>query len=434
MFYRFLYNLFFVPVMKLLLPVLSMFMPKLKKRRKDCKKIFDNASIERNTGDKVIWVHSASMGEFEQARSIIENLKKKHKNIKILVSFFSPSGYENRKDYSYADAVVYLPDDTVRNAKNFLDKFRPDACIFIRYEIWHNFLHTCNKRNIPAILIAATRPSKSKLTTFEPVKNFYAMNYSYFNKIYTVGKEHTEFFKSLDIVTEVITATDPRFDRIYEAVENNHKNGLLPKSVFENTFTLVAGSTWTPDENILIPALELLNKDNFKYRCIFVPHEPTAEHIDELKNKINAVLLSELTEYKNNSDTDENIAEKIAEKHIIVDSVGKLLALYSLADAAYVGGAFGAGVHSVTEPAGYGLPLATGPKMKNSPDAIELSNLKALATLRNKEDAIEWLEMLADIDTRKNTGETARNYIIKNRGTSDEIINALIQALYTELQ
>jgi len=142
--------------MKLLLPVISLLLPKLKKRRKECKKVFDNAEINRNTGDKVIWFHSASMGEFEQARAIIERLKNKHKNIKILVSFYSPSGYENRKDYPYADAVVYLPDDTKANAKQFIDKFKPDACIFIRYDVWPNFLHVCKKNHIPAMLIAAT--------------------------------------------------------------------------------------------------------------------------------------------------------------------------------------------------------------------------------------------------------------------------------------
>jgi len=154
----------------------------------------------------------------------------------------------------------------------------------------------------------------------------------------------------------------------------------------------------------------------------FVPHEPTEEHIAKLKSRIDAVLLSELIETTNNTNDINIIADKINNKHIITDSIGKLLALYSLADAAYIGGAFGAGVHSVTEPAGYALPLATGPKIKASPDAVELLKLKALTLLRNKDDAYNWLKMLNDLETRKNAGNIARDYIISNLGTSDKII------------
>ncbi len=415
--------------MKLLLPVLSLFLPKLKERERNWKAIFYEAEIRRGSQDRIVWFHAASMGEFEQAKQIIEKLKSENENIKILVSFFSPSGYINQKDYHYADAVVYMPPDTKRNAKMFLDKFQPDLCVFIRYEIWHNFLHNCAKRNIPAFLIAATKPSRSKLSSLELIKQFYALNYSYFTKIFTVGSGHSDFFKNLDLTSEIITATDPRFDRINASVEKNRQQQLINPGIFKDEFVLVAGSTWHEDEEILIPALERLNKSEKKYRCIFVPHEPTEEHIKTLSSKINAMLLSELLNMIKDGVDDKQIKKTLGGKHIITDSIGKLLALYALADAAYVGGAFGAGVHSVTEPAGYGLPLATGPKMKNSPDAVKLNELGSLTVIRNVAEAEKWLADISDEETNKKQSDISANYVKSNLGTTHLIVNEIKEVL-----
>ena len=433
MFYHFIYNIFIIPVMKLLVPILSLFLPKLKMRQKNWKSIFNNTEIRRNSSDKLIWFHSASMGEFEQAKYIIEKLKTDNKHIKILVTFYSPSGYENQKDYQFADAVIYLPADSRANVKRFLDKYKPDLSVFIRYDLWHNYLYECHKREIPLFLIAATKPAKSKLASIELVNQFFASNYSLFNKIYTVGKTHTDFFESLYINSQIITATDPRFDRIFAAVDNNRNNELLPKELFSNQFTLVAGSTWEPDEDILIPALGHINKDRFNYRCIFVPHEPTSRHISKLKTRIDALLLSELIELIKNTNDNKIIADRMSNKHIIVDSIGKLLALYSFADAAYIGGGFGAGIHSVTEAAGYGLPIATAKKINNSPDAVNLLNVEALTVVYNQDDTYNWLAMLGDKNKRKKKGEIARNYIISNLGTSDKIIHSLLNELHSKV-
>ncbi len=417
--------------MKLLLPVISLFLPKLKTRQKEWEKIFLKANIEKDVSTKLIWFHAASMGEFEQAKFIIEQLKSKYQNIKILVTFYSPSGYNNQKNYSFADAVIYLPDDTPGNVKKFLNKFQPDLSVFIRYEIWHNFLHICSKRGIPAILIAATKPVKSKLASLELVNQFYAMNYSYFKKIYTVGEEHSRFFESLYTNAEIITATDPRFDRIYAVVSENRNKSILPLELFNSELILLAGSSWPPDENIIIDALSKVNEDKFQYRCIFVPHEPSEEHINNLQNKVEAVLLSEIMGVLENEGL-EKARLLVSEKHIVTDSIGKLLLLYSIADIAYIGGAFGAGVHSVTEPAGYGLPLATGPKINNSPDAVKLKKAGALEIIKKPADMHLWLQKMINETARKQTGDIARNYVTMNLGTSDMIIKDIIAFLYSK--
>jgi 3-deoxy-D-manno-octulosonic-acid transferase len=413
--------------MKLLLPLISLFLPKLKEREKNWKTVFDGTNIKMNPGDKLVWFHAASMGEFEQAKQIIEDLKSE--NIKILVTFYSPSGYLHQKDYPFADAVLYLPADTNSNVKMFLNKFNPDLCVFVRYEIWHNYLHQCAKRNIPAFLIAATKPQKSKLISFEPVKQFYALNYSYFDKIYTVGNRHSDFFKSLDIKSEIITATDPRFDRIKAAVEKNRKQEIINREIFGNEFVLVAGSTWPPDEDILVPALERLNKNNFKYRCIFVPHEPTEEHLERLTGKTNSILLSELTDMLSKEKDPYKIREALGGKHIITDTIGKLLSLYGVADAAYIGGAFGVGVHSVTEPAGYCLPLATGPKINNSPDAPELLKAGSLTIVRDDSEVEKWLTEISNEETHAQQSKISEEYIKSRLGTSDIIIREIKKAL-----
>jgi len=411
--------------MQLLTPLLSLLLPKFRKRERNWKTVLDDCQLQVYKDEKLIWFHAASMGEFEQAKPIIEKLKKSDTRIKVLCSFYSPSGYENQKKYKYSDAVVYLPPDTRKNAKQFLDKFRPDIAVFIRYEIWHNFLHEINKKKIPLLLVAATAPA-TKLK-FEFIKQFYSLNFSYFNIIYTVSQLEAKNFMSYELNNEIIALSDPRFDRIINSVKSELENPILSKEIFKQYFTIVAGSSWDSDEDLLIKALERLNKDRFRFLCIFVPHEPTKEHVRKLNKKIDSVLLSELEIHQGNI---HKIAKDLKGKHLIVDSIGKLLSLYSIADAAYIGGAFGAGVHSVTEPAGYSIPLACGPKMKNSPDAVILKKEEALTVLNSYQDAVRWIEIISVESNRNSIGRIAGNYIQTNSGASDIIIEKIKSFLF----
>lgn len=420
----FIYNLFFVLPAKILLPFFSLFNEKIRKREKNWKVILERAVIDYNR--KRVWFHSASMGEFEQAKSIIESIKQSHPDIFIIVSFFSPSGYENQKNYKFADSIIYLPVDTRKNAKKLLDKLKPDCCIFIRYDVWLNLLNELKNRKIPTLLINATKPLKLNINFFL-VRAYLKKVYSFFDEITTVGETHSEYFKKLLPLKKIETLTDTRFDRIISQIEASRNNPVIKREVFkDNELIFIAGSSWEQDDEIIFNAYQSLSPDlRKKLRIIFVPHEPTPEHIKKLSDLCGTtILLSSLIE------SNELINNYQTDTPIIVDSIGKLLKLYGIADLAYVGGGFGVGIHSVTEPAGYGIPIATGPKIYNSPDAICLMNLGALKVINNKNELQDWLLlMLENIEIRQNKGQIARNYVTKNNGSTDIIVMKLLKLL-----
>jgi len=403
-----------------------MFNPKLKEREENCWQSIDSVrKLNLQRSDKTIWFHSASMGEFEQAKPIIEKLKAKNKNIKIVCSFFSPSGYKNQKNYEFADAVCYLPFDSKKNVKMFLDLVNPCLVVFVRYEIWRNYLEQIKKRQIKVMLIDATAPqSKSILNPFF-IRGFTRTNYSFFDYIFTVGEKHTVFFKELGVKSNIKTLSDTRFDRIIEKVSQNQAKPLVPKSIFnEDELVLIAGSSWEEDEKLIFNALrniELSYKEQL--RLIIVPHEPTEEHIQRLQTLFSDTLLfSKLLEITKKYDISE-VRKIVGKNTIIVDSIGKLLGLYSIADFAYIGGGFGAGIHSVTEPAGYGIPLSCGPKYKVSHDAVNLVKLNTLKIIEGKTDFTKWLEeLISDENKRDELGKIAKDHINNNAGASDEIV------------
>lgn len=417
---NFLYNLIFVLPAKILLPFFSIFNKKIKKREKSWKNILNNTKIDYDR--KKIWFHSASMGEFEQAKSIIESIKQTNPDVFIIVSFFSPSGYENQKNYEFADSIIYLPFDSKKNAKLLLDKLKPDYCVFIRYDVWLNLLNEIKKRKIPALLINATKPLKLN-SNFILFKTYLKKVYSLFDEITTVGEIHTDFFKKLLPDKKIQTLTDTRFDRIINQIETSRKNPIISRDIFQkNELILIAGSSWEPDEDIIFSAYkQLSNEFQKKLRLIFVPHEPTSEHIERLSNLCGkSILLSKVIE------NSEIVNEESDETPIIVDSIGKLLKLYGIADLAYVGGGFGVGIHSVTEPAGYGIPIATGPKINNSPDALNLKKLGALKPVYNTQELLDWFKaMITNNELRTKTGQISKEYVIKNSG-STEIVKDLI--------
>lgn len=426
MVYTFVYNIIFIPLLKLLLPFLSLFIPKLRERRQKADSIFESIKFQKSGTSRVFWFHAASMGEFEQAKPVIELIKSKEPEAQIICTFFSPSGYNNQKNYSYADAVLYILLDTKKNAIKFLDKFRPDVAVIVRYDLWLNHLNECKKRNIKLFLIAATKPGSSFAFSLEITKQFYALLYSQFDIIFTVGNEHTKSIYSLSPDSTIISSHDPRFDRIYSAVQKHRNNPPIPRTLFDTELIIVAGSIWNEDANILIPAINNANRDGFKYKCIFVPHEPTESNLEYIEKQIDSFRLSEI-ENAIHLNTINEMKAKLACSHIIVDSIGKLLNLYALADAAYIGGGFGAGVHSIAEPAGYEIPLACGPKTANSEDAKQLIKLDSLAIIKSPADASKWFESLANTDFVKSQAEKNHHYIYSKLGTSELIVEEILK-------
>lgn len=415
-FYTILYNIFFIPIAKILIFVTKFFNKKIKDREDNYLSSMQDIEF-LNRSKPTILFHSSSMGEFEQAKPIIERLRKDDVPVNIVCSFYSPSGYNNQKDYEFADEVVYMPFDTRANAKKFLSRINPKLVIFVRYDIWHNHLLEINRRNCELWLIDATEP-QSKLIKSFPFWGFTKYNYNFFDKIYTMTENDFLYFSSIGLKSNIIKSTDTRFDRIIEKVENAKSEEVLSKDIFdENDFILVAGSTWEPDEQLIINSIEKLELDNKKVIVVFVPHEPTAEHIDKLKRKLkNPILFSEI---------DENNLQAI-NNHIIVDKIGILLNLYSIADAAYIGGGFGTGVHSVTEAAGYSIPIACGSKMNNSPDAVNLQKKGALEVVQNDKELFNWLRSIILYDEqREKYGLISGTYVHKSKGSSFVIVNEI---------
>ncbi len=404
----FLYNVLIIPVLRILVRCTALFNPKLREREDSWDTTLELLS-SLPPAEYRVWFHVASMGEFEQAKPIIEHLKAENPDISIIVSFFSPSGYRHQKHYPLADAVVYMPLDTSKKARQFVTAISPNAAVFIRYELWLNHLAELSKKKIPVYLWCATFPRKA-IWNFPFFKGFLQKTLGCFTQIYTVGEDETELFVKANRSLAVHTAADTRFDRIISVIEKSKDDTpIIPNGYFKPDDTvLVAGSTWQKDEEIIIESLNALEQTGQIVRMIIVPHEPTQEHIATLKNKLlDSVLLSELTEKNSNK------------KHIIVDSMGKLLKLYRYAHIVYVGGGFGAGVHSTAEPAGYGVPLVCGEHISRSPDAQNLENLGALTCVSSSKELIEWLlKMTTDKDERSKRGNQAKEYVYRGAGGS----------------
>ncbi len=435
-----LYNAMAVPILHIAFFIAALVNKKARLRRRGVQQTWrilaDGSKIPTLVeGEKRIWFHAASMGEFEQVKPIIERIKFHSPTIQIIVSFFSPSGYEHQKNYELADVVVYLPLDSKRAAKRFLDYVQPSYAVFARYDLWQNMLLALKARSIPTILVAATLNEQSLLLRFRAGRTYLRGVYKLLTSIYTAGASETVKFERLGITTPIITSADTRFDRIAAQValtqvalaqealahgEGMQSLGLSESFFAEDDVVLVLGSSWKPDEDCIIEAAHRLETSlQQRLRFIIVPHEPTEAAIARLRKLLpNSECLSALQ---------GNDTLLVPSQHIIVDSVGKLLRLYALADAAYIGGGFGQGVHSVAEPAGYGIPLASGTNIGRARDAIALQSKDALTLIRTPDDAYQWLStMLQSPETREKQGSIAHQYIHAELGWSEKIARVIL--------
>lgn len=416
----FLYNFIFIPILRIY------FEFNYKLNREKVILDFYKKLKEDNFSYKV-WFHSSSMGEFEQVKYIIELLKKERPELRIICTFFSNSGYENQKNYKFADYISYLPIDTKDNAKKFIETLKPNLAVFVRYDLWLNFLINLKERNIPSLLINATYPKiyKNKII-FKLIKSYYIYTYSLISEIFAVNNESFNFFKNELSYENVYQSKDTRLDRIAEIVDQSKKHDILPNEIINSkSVTLVAGSTWEKDIELISKMLKEINKNKFLLRAIIVPHKPEKDKIEQIENLIpNNIRLSNI------ENLDNNQLSKFKEHHLIVDKIGILLKLYKYADIAYVGCGFGDGVHSTAEPAGYGLPIITGPNINNSPDAIELHKIGALQIIKNEKELINWIDkLLSDNNLRTVIGEKSKRYIEENKGFSFKITKYIIEKL-----
>ena len=361
------------------------------------KNIFQKLAKLTKEDQDIVWFHCASLGEFEQGKPIIEGYKIKHPTHKILLTFFSPSGYEIRKNYDGVDWVFYLPADTKKNAKKFINTVNPLKVIFIKYDFWFNYMYELNKNNIPfysASSIFREEQAFFKYNWFEKQLN----NISHF---FVQDQNSKELLKNIGFSNCTVVG-DTRFD----SVITNNKNFIripLIEKFCENKTTIICGSTWPKDESLL----EKYIKKNPNYNYIIAPHE--MQNISELKKQTSALLFSKAN---NTNIRNSNV--------LIIDSIGILSNIYKYGDLAYIGGGFGSGIHNILEAVAYGLPVVFGPNYQKFKEANELIELGVAKSISN------YSELEITILSYINFNESiAKNYIKSNAGATDIIISSI---------
>lgn len=415
----FIYNFVVLPLFYLLLMLLGLFNKKIKEGIRDRKKLFENLIINLagiNRKKKMIWFHSSSMGEFEQAKPIIQEIRKR-KDVMIIVTFFSPSGYRNSLKYPHADIVSYIPFDTPNYALRFLRLVKPTLAVFMRYDIWPNFVWRLSKLKIPTFIVDATMRDSSK-RKLPGIKGFHKKMYSSITKILTVSENDLSSFKDFEINSDQLLAVgDTRFDRVYQKSIQAKERKLFKDNFFGEKKVFVMGSSWEADEDVVLPAFLKLMENDENVILIIVPHEPTVVHLEKIENELYGKAKSIRFSFLNNY-ADERI--------IIIDSIGILLTLYYYADAAYVGGSFKQGIHNVLEPAVYGIPVLFGPKIENSQEAKKLVELGGGKVIKNKKEAYRVLRTLFSNDEQRlKMGNISREYVNSNIGATEKIIKEL---------
>jgi 3-deoxy-D-manno-octulosonic-acid transferase len=414
-----LYNIFVIPLIRTALFAGQFFNSKIRTGITGRKKLFENliidlAGIDRSK--KMIWFHSSSMGEFEQAKPIIEKLRAE-KNINIVITFFSPSGYTNSLKYPHADVIAYFPYDTPGTTDRFLNLVRPNIALFMRYDIWPNMIWQLEIKKIPSFIVDATMRSNTPRKWIIS-KSFHKSLYSHVTRILAVSADDEKNFRDFNIRQEIIKAVgDTRFDRVYQKSMNARERKLFKEGFFEGKKVFVLGSSWESDHDVMIPALLKLMKYDESIITIIVPHEPTILHLEEIENSIGDKFKSIRFSYLNNYDN---------ERIIVIDSIGVLLTLYTYAHAAYVGGSFKQGIHNVLEPAVYGIPVVFGPKHENSQEAIQLLRIGGGLCVRNKKEAYRTLRMIfTDEQLRSKIGRISYDYVRENTGATARILDEI---------
>ncbi len=369
------------------------------------KNIFQEIAKKINPNDKPIWFHFASLGEFEQGRPVLEAIKFKEPNQKFVITFFSPSGYEIRKDYPLAD-VFYLPLDTLRNAKKFIELVNPSKVVFTKYEFWYHYFEILKSKQIPLYLISGIfRPNQF---FFKWYGGFYRNMLKNVSHFFVQNNESVSLLKSIGI-EEVTLSGDTRFDRVYE-------NSLNPKKIQSVEFfcgtskVLIAGSTWLADEKVLGSIIE----KHTDWKIIIAPHEIDHSHIQDIQNRFpQAIRFSNLKLKPLNQDA----------KILIIDNIGLLSSLYQYANLAYIGGGFGAGIHNTLEAAAFGLPIIFGPKFDKFQEAKDLIALGAAKSISSEAELLEAFQYL---NSNTQAGADAKKYVADKKGATALILRKVI--------
>ncbi len=360
-------------------------------------------------GHKYVWFHASSLGEFEQGRPLIEELKRRSPEYKVVLTFFSPSGYEVRKNYAGADVVVYLPMDTPGNVSRFLDIVKPEKAVFIKYEFWANYLTELKKRGIPTYLVSAIfRPQQA---FFQWYGGWYRNLLSSFTHLYVQDKPSGELLKSIG-VTNVTVAGDTRFDRVAE-IAAQAKELPVVEAFAKGRKVLVAGSSWPLDEDILFDYFNS-NEDLF---LIVAPHVTSESHIEDICRKLKRP-------FARYTKTDEQHAAQA--DCLIIDCIGLLSSIYRYGQIAYIGGGFGVGIHNVLEAAVYGVPVIFGPNYHKFREACGLIEAGGGFPIFESQQYVNLMDkLLQNADYLSLCGKNSANFVNGNLGATDLIMHKL---------
>lgn len=370
-------------------------------------------SVNGNPKD-VFWFHCSSLGEFEQGRPLIEKLREENPDIFILLTFFSPSGYELRKNYRGVDLVTYLPLDTRFNAWRFINLVKPKAAFFIKYEFWYYFLRTMWKKNIPVFLVSAKfRPDQA---FFKWWGRWYRKFLRYFAHFFVQDRQSLELLNNLNHHNVSITG-DTRFDRVYE-ISRLSKEYPGVELFKQNKRTLIAGSTWEKDEEILI---RYINNSDDSLKFILAPHEINSRKIYRLVSEIEASVVRF---------TDEDKRHFPASKVMIVDTIGHLSSIYKYGDVAYIGGGFGSGIHNILEAATYYLPVIFGPNYHKFNEAVELIEKKAAFSISDYNGLSQKLDEIFNTpDELKECSQRAGDFVRSKLGATEQILDKSLKII-----
>lgn len=365
--------------------------------------------IPRNK-ERLVWFHAASLGEFEQGRPVMEALKKAEPDTCILLTFFSPSGYEIRKNYTGADYILYLPADTPSNARFFIQHFQPDAALFIKYEFWYNYLAELYKQNIPVYLFSAI--FRKEQPFFKKWGSLHRKMLHYFTRLFVQDAESVRLLAEIGIQSVQQTG-DTRFDRVKQ-IASDAKEIEKVEKFLNGSPAVICGSTWPPDETLL---LDYMNTYRGNYKWIVAPHEIGENHIKTILEKCQ----KRICRY-----TDEK-ADLAHAEVLIIDCIGLLSSVYRYGRIAYIGGGFGAGIHNTLEAAVYGIPVIFGPNYQKFKEAVSLIQTGGAFSFQKKEELQELLDRFTGHPSIAETaGHKALEYVNSQLGATDIIIQHII--------
>jgi 3-deoxy-D-manno-octulosonic-acid transferase len=401
----FIYNLLTI-IASGIVKIAALFSPKMELFVEGRKTVFETLSQKLAPGDKTIWFHSASLGEYEQGLPVMEKIRALYPNHKIVLTFFSPSGYEIRKNTKAADVVVYLPMDTLANAKKFMKAVKPEMVFFIKYEFWPNYLNEVRKAGIPAYLISGL--FREKQVFFKWYGGFYRNALKAFSHFFVQYENSKELLRKIGF-SNVTISGDTRYDRVSEILERDNTVPFIEEFINGKT-TVVFGSSWPKDESMFTAFIN----SSIGTKFIIAPH--TFGHVAALKESITkpTILFTE----KEGKDLAEYDV-------IIINTIGLLSEIYSYANVAYVGGGFGtSGLHNILEPAAFGVPVIIGPNHQKFPEAVALVHMGGCVAVTNKQETEDALSSLVhNEDYRWEKGHIAATFVSMNRGAVGIIIN-----------